>query len=241
MSDKSSTATPAWFRLWRGAMQVAAFCCASSLVSVTPLLLLPADPNVSTDKLLVLIVGNSLLLFFLLLGVGVAVGVIAILLVLRAVFQRQVHWTQIRWPIIQLLGWSVGGIIGITLAGPAIGRVYTQPVPIECSFRVKIVAYVDQNQNGLRDMTEPGIANVPVTVTVGTKSLDPIHTDKAGLAEAKAYAFLCEHGISEQVSAEVGPVGDYHLLSTSPLNSFGVTAYPNEPPEQVWYVDFIAQ
>jgi hypothetical protein len=192
MSDKSSTATPAWFRLWRGTMQVAAFCCAFGLVSIAPL---------SSAK----------------------------------------FWTQIRWPIIQVLGWSIGGVIGIILASPAIGRVYTQPVGIECSFRVKIVAYVDQNQNGLRDMTEPGIANAPVTVTVGTKSWNPIHTDKTGIAEAKAYAFLCERGMSERVSAEVGPVGGYHLLSTLPLNSFGVTPYPNEPPEQVWYVGFIAQ
>jgi hypothetical protein len=239
MSDKSSTATPAWFRLWRGAMQVAAFCCALGLVSVAPLLLLPTGPNVSTDELFVLVVRNSRLLFFLLLGVGVVVGVIATLLVLRAVFQRQVHWTQIRWPIIQVLGWSIGGIIGMTLAGPAIGRVYSQPVGTECSFRVKIVAYVDQNQNGLRDMMEPGIANVPVTVTVGAKSWNPIYTDKTGIAEAQAYAFLCERGLSEQVSAEL--VGGYRLLATSSLNSFGVTPYPSEPPEQVWYVGFIAR
>ena len=154
----------------------------------------------------------------------------------------------------RLLGCAIGLILcclaialtiaageGITLVGPAIERVYSQPLPIECSFRVKIVVYVDQNQNGLRDMTEPGIANVPVTVTVRTKSWNPIYTDKAGIAEAKAYAILCERGMGERVSAEAGLVGGYHLLSTSPLNSFGVTAYPNEPPEQVWYVGFIAQ
>jgi hypothetical protein len=241
MSDEPSTATPAWFRLWRGTMRAAAFCCALGLASVAPLLLLPADTTVSTGDLFVLMVRNSLLLFFVLLGVGVAVGVIATLLAMRVAFQRRACWTQIRWPIIQVLGWSIAGIIGMALAGPAIGRVYSQPVFVECSFRVKIVAYVDQNQNGLRDMTEPGIADVPVTVTVGTKSWNPIYTDKMGIAEAKAYALLCESGTSEWMSAEVGSVGGYRPLSALPLKCFTVTTYPQEPPEQVRYVGFVAQ
>jgi len=37
-----------------------------------------------------------------------------------------------------------------------------------------------------------------------SKSWNPIYTDKAGIAEAKAYAILCERGMGERVSAEAG-------------------------------------
>jgi hypothetical protein len=229
-------------RGWRRLVWGCVGCLALGVISLMPIIVVGLSRNITTptDSL---VMTNVLLMILLWGSAGVVLGVMAILIGVWGLWRRWFSWKTVLWHICGVFGLGLATVIALTLAGPAIGQsslFYLPGFASECSYHVIVVAYIDLNHNNLRDNDEPGVAQVPVTVTVETKSRPQMHTDNAGVVEIEAYAFLCDSP-SDQIMVSIGdPVEGYQMSQAQP-EPFPVTLYPAEPPTRVFYVGFVGQ
>jgi hypothetical protein len=255
-NPESSHSAAVWLSGWRKVLGVAALCFILSLISMAPFILLSGDTSTPSDPLAI---KNSLLIIAASLGSGAVLTCLAILMALWGVWRRQARWAQLLRPASGLLfALGVGSLLGLVLTGPALGRsslfanIFYNIVGSECSVQVVVVAYADQNQNGLRDITEPGLAHVPITVTMVSElrlgNASELRswkseTDNLGLAEVKVYAFTCTYPRNRlpQLEVLVGSVADYQVSTPQSMEPFPATAYPGEPPRRVFYLGFVQQ
>jgi hypothetical protein len=242
MQSETNSAIDERSRGWQWLVRVSLGCLALGVISLIPFMVVGLSPNITTptDSL---VMANLLSMGLLLGGAGALLGVVTILVGVWGLRRNWLTRKTVLWHIGGISGLVLATLIALTLAGPAIGQTSMFSMPglgSECSYHIIVLAYVDLNQNNLRDSDEPGLAQVPVALTVGTKSPPRLLTDDTGMVEIQAYALLCDSP-GDQVVVSIGDPIDGFQMSQAQPDPFPVTLYPSEPPTRVYYVAFIEQ
>lgn len=123
-------------------------------------------------------------------------------------------------------------IVELGLFAPPPGRIFTGIVDVWCMYSVKVIAFADNNSDGLQSSDEPRIPAVSVSLQhsqleKGTQQPEQTSTDANGLASLSVDKF-CPSDDMLMVNA-VAPSG---YSATTPL-SFGPYPVPEYTPDSL--------
>ncbi len=195
----NKTVLPVWFAVWRRLFTLVIGLFLISLLAAIPLALtsLQISADASTAQTQSVVVRNLLVLALFPAMIGAPIGLILLVLagICNAAVGRLHRWEQrVPWRRLGLPAF-VGIVVGIVLVaalaygGPVVGKIFSSTIIGQCIFSTRIVTFVDLNSNGIRDGSEPGLAQVHGSVVLrdensisGVWSTLPFGTDSNGLA-----------------------------------------------------------